>query len=123
MKQVKIINGIYGYKPAGSKFIVPVTAGDPPITLVDEEAQRLVSIGIAMYISETDSVLETKNAKPEFGVDMKAEELRELMKTYGLSCKTGMPKADMVDKLNKFFANECEDDNEIPSISEEDIVL
>ena len=54
MKQVKIINGLYGYKPQGAKFVAPVHAGALCI-VTDEEAARLVSEKVAVYVSENST--------------------------------------------------------------------
>ena len=48
MKQVKIINGVYGYRPEGAKFITPAKAGEC-VTVSDEEAARLVTLRVAAY--------------------------------------------------------------------------
>lgn len=50
MRKVRIINGIYGYKPAGSKYITPVQAGDPPILVEVDKAASLVARGIAVFV-------------------------------------------------------------------------
>ncbi len=48
MKQVKIINGIYGHKPRGSWFVQPVRAGEV-VDVADEEAARLIGLSVAIY--------------------------------------------------------------------------
>jgi hypothetical protein len=50
MKTIKIISGIYGYRPAGSKVIEPKRAGDPAFQVEDAEAARLVSLKVAAYV-------------------------------------------------------------------------
>ena len=51
MKQVKIINGVYGYKPQGAKFIEPAHAGTLCV-VTDEEALRLTNLGIGLCIGD-----------------------------------------------------------------------
>ncbi|WP_050697994.1 hypothetical protein [Anaeromassilibacillus senegalensis] len=46
MKEIKIINGIYGYRPDGSKIVIPVKAGEV-VEVSEEEAARLISLGVA----------------------------------------------------------------------------
>lgn len=53
MKKVKITNGIYGYRPDGG-IVVPVSPADNPIDLSDDEAERLVKLGIAAMIDSTE---------------------------------------------------------------------
>lgn len=50
MATVKIISGVYGYVPEGSNYVIPVGSGDPAISVDDEEAKRLVDIGVAAYV-------------------------------------------------------------------------
>lgn len=56
MKLIRIVNGTYGHKPEGSRFIVPTTAGDPPIMVSDEKARDLVEKHIAQYVAEEHPV-------------------------------------------------------------------
>lgn len=46
MKKVKIINGTYGHRPEGAKFITTVKAGEV-VEVSDTEAARLVGLGVA----------------------------------------------------------------------------
>jgi len=52
MAIVQIVNGTYGYRPDGSNYVVPVTPRDLPISVSDEEAKRLVDLGVAVYVGE-----------------------------------------------------------------------
>ena len=50
MTLVKIINGVYGYRPPNSHCVIPVHASEQKIISVeDDEAKRLVEIGVAAY--------------------------------------------------------------------------
>lgn len=49
-------------------------------------------------------------AKPEYGVDMKVAELRELLEENGLTFKVGMTKTEMVAALDEVFCNVAPDD-------------
>ena len=53
MKKVMIINGTYGHKPEGSKFINPVRAGEV-VEVSDEEAVRLMELGVAQHYIEIE---------------------------------------------------------------------
>lgn len=160
MKLIKIINGTYGYRPAGSKYIEPKQASDPPFEVDDSKAERLVSLGVAAYINRPDATVDTINKKlykgvatafkednkqdeginhpekenssdgtenpqdvPEYNVDMKAAELRELMDDCGLTYKVGMSKADMVDVLDDYFSEETKDAETPPDLDAEDPVI
>ncbi len=57
---------------------------------------------------------EDAGEKPAYNVDMKADELKELMKKYGLSYKVGMTKAEMVAVLDELFdSNNEETDDDV----------
>lgn len=53
MVLIKIINGIYGYRPEGRQIVVPTSPKDPPIGVNEAEAERLVEAGIARYVDES----------------------------------------------------------------------
>ena len=50
MTTIKIISGVYGHRPEKSPYVVPVTINDPPISVEDDEAIRLVELGVAAYV-------------------------------------------------------------------------
>ena len=50
MKLIRIISGTYGHRPENSNYVIPVTVGDPPISVDNDEAERLVAIGVAAYV-------------------------------------------------------------------------
>lgn len=56
MVLVKIINGIYGYRPAGRSVVIPTTPKDPPIGVDEAEAERLVELGVARYVNERPAI-------------------------------------------------------------------
>ena len=54
MKLIKIINGTYGFRP--QPYVVePKTPDDPPFEVSDEEAERLVGLGVAVVAFGEDS--------------------------------------------------------------------
>jgi len=55
MIQVKITNGIYGYRPPKSKQLKPAHAGDI-ITVQDKEAARLIELGVAVSVDSVSVV-------------------------------------------------------------------
>jgi len=52
MKTIKIIGGIYGYRKSGSTITTPKSRTDPPFEISDEEAVRLIEMGVAVYADE-----------------------------------------------------------------------
>ncbi len=127
-----------------SNYIVPITRDDLPIDVEDKEAKRLVDGCIAEYVNDkavatasvpsenetpngntrneengTEEITEGKNAitsseKSKFTTDMHADELRAAMNNNGLTMKSGMTKADMVNALNSI-------DN-FPELTVQDVV-
>ena len=61
--------------------------------------------------------------KPQYSIDMKASELRELLEECGLIYRVGMSKADMVAALDCYFEEETEDNESPPNIGAEDPVI
>lgn len=59
MRTVKIVSGVFGHRPEGSKYIEPKKAGDPPFLVADELAARLVAIKVAVYVNEDNISLDT----------------------------------------------------------------
>jgi hypothetical protein len=51
MITVKIIQGIFGYRPKGSLVVEPVYPGGDPIDLPDELAKELIGKGVAVAIT------------------------------------------------------------------------
>lgn len=51
MKRVKIINGLYGYRPEGAKRPHPIPAGGLCI-VTDEEAARLVGLRVGVVVED-----------------------------------------------------------------------
>ena len=47
MTEIKIINGTYGYRSEGRKYVTPIKAGER-VEVSDEEAARLVALGVAI---------------------------------------------------------------------------
>jgi hypothetical protein len=131
MKNIKIINGTYGYRAPGVRAVEPKRPGDPPFPLEDDKAERLVSLGVAAYADAedgSDSPTRKKRRRTKdggdgkpYGPDTKADELRALMKECGLTVKIGMTKADMIAALDEYFAEkESGDDVEEDDDGEED---
>jgi len=52
MTTIKIISGVYGHRPEKSPYVIPVTVNDPPISVEDDEAVRLVELGVAAYVDQ-----------------------------------------------------------------------
>lgn len=117
MATIKITVGVFGWN-RGQKYDL-VKAGAPPIEVDEAQAQRLVEKGVAVYVTppvDTQPVMVYDNhpdaepvvAEPmgkAYHIGMTAKELRDIAKDYGLTFKQGISKAEMVEKLDAFFAD------------------
>lgn len=122
MAIVRIVSGTYGHRPDGSNYVVPVTPRDLPISVSDEEAKRLVDLGVAVYVDkgavatppagvsndalisnppseedgengDSDPAEVTGNLDPEALKDWKMDELRKLADDMGIDT-AGIKKKD-----------------------------
>lgn len=125
---IKIISGVYGHYIDGR--VVPKDKNSAPFELTAEQEERLVQAGVAVYVEDAaptedgapigfdehppelpelpDGVI----GIPEYSVNLKATELREIGKLCGLSFPVGMTKAEMVAALDKHIEENMEDDVE-----------
>ena len=129
MTIVKIISGTYGYQPQGSNYIVPVAAGDPPISVEDDEALRLVDLGVAVIAKEDapapaeDAVEQTGESDPaEITGNLDPEELKGWtvsdLKKLAADMQidvTGKKKDDIIKAI-------CAVDVDVPALEAEDVI-
>lgn len=117
MKSIKIIVGSYGHRPEGAKSVTLITKQHPPIVVSDEEAERLITLGVAKIV-ESDLALERPDtqpedpAKPEYSMKNKADELKALMDEFELPYEDGTTKQQMVDALDAYFDAPAQEDEE-----------
>lgn len=113
MVRIRITAGVFGWNRGQSYDLVK--AGDPPIEVDEALAQRLVTKGVAEYVTPSTQPDEEPAAEPTaepdeepagkaYHIGMTAKELREIGESYGLTFKQGMSKADMVAKMDELFA-------------------
>ena len=129
---IKIICGVYGGADGMKR------PGDKPFSLSPAEEARLVARKVAAYVNEPtteapqdeyipedapigfdetppddfDELPDGVIGIPEYSVDMKPAELREIGKLCGLTFKVGMSKQEMVDALDKHIEENMVDDEE-----------
>ena len=132
MKKVKITGTTYGYRTPDGK-LEPKDRSSEPFMLDDTEANRLVSLGVAVVVEEgkgmykTDNKPEKGNTLPvnektgeeveEYSKNMSMTELKEIAKTVGIPFKFGMSKKDLIKALEEHEAAS------ISSINAEDAIV
>lgn len=128
MAKIKIMRGFYGlHTKLGVQTKGP---NDEAFEVDDNEAKRLVDLGIAKYIGDTpvatvEESADEDNASvntpeteapteseyegdsvtdiPEYSSDSTVAELRAIAKAEGISFKVGMTKSEMVEALDEHF--------------------
>lgn len=132
MAKIKITRGFYGLHEKTKDCIVLRTKGpnDDAFEVDDNEAKRLVNLGIAKYIGdmpvatveesadednasvntpETEAPAESEYEDdsvtdiPEYSSDSTVAELRAIAKDEGISFKVGMTKSEMIAVLDEHF--------------------
>lgn len=115
---IKIIKGSYGMKVKG--LVVPVTEKDGPITLDEAKEERLVRLGVAEYVAESEDApapgaddrepedqAETGGADetdsdsvdeelPAYSEDMKLDELKAIAAKYGVDASKARAKKEVI---------------------------
>ncbi len=126
---IRIIRGCYGYN--NGSFVGAKTPADPPFEVKDDEAERLISLGIAETAdngmdsadNNTDTIDKTgdngdENADktadkaadtteeddiPEYGENSTNAELQAIAKEYGVEVQPRANKAELIAALDEFF--------------------
>ena len=123
---IKMISCVYGLpvkNADGSIRVVGMGPQSGAFSIDPKREAELVSKGIAVFVTDTaenkdaigtstSSVGSNDDGIPEYSVDMKATELREIGAKYGLTFKVGMSKAEMVDALDAHFVTDTADNAE-----------
>jgi hypothetical protein len=127
---IKMIRGVFGLPVNGIVKAMDKNSG--PFEAGAEQEARLIRLGLAVRVDggepahaetvdtstpigfdETPPLPEGVTAIPEYSVDMKATELREIGAMCGLSFKVGMKKTEMVAALDAYVeANMVDDEDE-----------
>lgn len=146
MTLVKIINGTYGHRPEKSNYVIPVSVGDPAISVDDDEAKRLVEIGVAAYADaeavataseggsdaspieytpgdkdgesgDSDPAEITDNPDPESLKGWKVDELKRLASDMGIDTTGIKKKGDLIQAITEATATA-----DAPALDVEDVI-
>lgn len=119
---IKIIKGSYGLRKGA--VVVPIFAGSDPIKLSKEQESRLVRLGVAEYVDNTQTKKGSDNAQdgsenvdklPEYNEDMKLTELKKIAEVYGVDSSSMRTKKEVIEAIDA--ARE-----ELPGIDADDLV-
>ena len=120
---IRMISGTFGLLVDG--IVVAKTKASEPFEASTEQEARLVKLGMAEYVNapapvedapeELPELPEGVVGIPEYNVDMKADELREIAAMMGLEFPANTKKQAMVDAMDKFLEeNMVEPDEDAP---------
>lgn len=92
--KIKIISGTYGSRPDGGSRVVPVNMGET-CDVSQEEAERLVSLGVAQYVA-SDGVITDDAAVDDDGAGVKPPDDKKLpvFTTDGVAIPDALEIAD-----------------------------
>ena len=128
MALIKIVKGVYGYLDGAT--VKPKTPKDAPFELNDKRAAELVADEVAVYVTEDGEMFiddETGGVVvgmvPEYSVDMKAQELRDIAKEHmGLTFTVGTTKAEMVAQMDAYIEAHSVDGDDLPELDLDEVV-
>lgn len=124
---IEMIAGVFGLpiknKNGETIRVKGMGPSDGPFSATPEREAELVKMGIARYVKEQEAdggapddnsgaPIGFDETPPEYSIEMKADELREIGKLYGLTFKVGMRKDEMVAQLDALFAGADSEDKE-----------
>jgi hypothetical protein len=101
---IQIIKGVYGHMVNG--IVKPKTSADEPFELTEAQEERLVNLGVAVYVDGGRTALPEGVEMVDYNVNMKASELREIAKDMGLTFPVGTTKKEMVEAMDKFIESQ-----------------
>lgn len=117
MKQIKIINGTYGFRPE-PHVVDPKTADDAPFLVEDAEAARLVALKVAAIVdgaaapaadpAKQDPASDDQDALV-YNEDMKLDELKEVARSVGATedeLKSLRSKKDVIALIDEILGEE-----------------
>ena len=122
MKQIKIINGTYGFRPQ-PHVVERKNADDAPFFVEDAEADRLVALKVAVIVDgaaapAADPVqMDPEEADDQdaivYNEDMKFDELKDVARNLGATddeLKKLRSKKDVIALIDELVAEEDEND-------------
>ena len=126
---IKIIQGTYGYIDENG-IVKPKTAKDAPFELEDKSREaELVALGVAEYADGTELIIDEEtggvvvDGVPEYSIDLKAAELRDIAKAYtGLTFAVGTTKAEMVEQMDAYIEAHTVDGDDLPELDLDEVV-
>lgn len=123
---IKIVNGVFGYN--NGKSIIPKTSKDEPFSCDKETEKRLVSLGVAKYVTGEQLEDHAEDAQTTDEVEnLSKDELIAEYKSLGLGGNPKVMKEETLIKKIKeakeALEEVAEDDEDAPNFDEVDGVV
>lgn len=94
---IQIIKGTYGYYDG--KKVVPKRADDLPFSLDADKEARLVSRGVAKYVTGAQAALAT-GEPPAYNIGMKLDDLKRIaLEGYGVDASKASSKTKVIELI------------------------
>lgn len=86
MKNIVITRGVFGYVPTPGAPVIAKTPKDPPFSVEDALAARLVAAEVAAYedAADADTDQDTTTGDAEYNEGMTRDELNKIAESYGI---------------------------------------
>lgn len=114
---IKIIKGVFGYN--NGKAVIPKTSKDEPFSCDAKVEKRLVALGIAKYVTETEAEAAVEPVAEAEVKEPTREELIAMFKEMGLK---GNPSSMKTETLKAKIAEAAElvEDEDAPDFDDVD---
>lgn len=103
MRRINIVVGTYGYRKNDTSPVELINSASGPIEVTDEEADRLIGLGIAKEADEVveEPVEETGHLDAESLEEYDIAELKDLAGKMGIKFKGRISKADLIKLISE----------------------
>lgn len=108
MKKVIIKVGGYGYRPDKKAAVKLITEKDGPISVSDEEAERLLALKVAVLAEDAEELIPAHLDEGQFA-DYSMKELQKLAKEMGL--KANGSREELIERITEAEVLVTKDDD------------
>ena len=114
MKNIVITRGVFGYVPTPGAPVIAKTPKDPPFSVEDALAERLVAAEVAAYVDAVDAGTDQNTTgDAEYNEGMTRDELNKIAESYGVEAPAKIKggKAAVIEAIEAAKAKAAEGGN------------
>ena len=114
MKKIVITRGVFGYVPTPGAPVIAKTPKDPPFSVEDALAARLVEAEVAAYVDAVDAGADQNTTGgAEYNEGMTRDELNKIAESYGVEAPAKIKggKAAVIEAIEAAKAKAAEGGN------------